>query len=87
MREMKITNLQFSAPETDLKIMLVVSSIIMSVIWLAVAGLMFFVLTCRQQEGEKDWNGDEIKFVCGLAFVLVLIPIQLARYYREWRRL
>jgi len=84
---MRFHNIQFSAPETDRKVMLVVSSIFMLVVWLAVAGFLIFALIQKQRPDASEWNGFEITVVCVVALVLVVIPFQLARYYREWRRL
>ena len=84
---MRFQNIQFSAPETDHKVMLVVSSVFMLVVWFAVAGFLIFALIQKQQPDARDWNGFEITVVCVVALVLLVIPFQLARYYREWRRL
>ena len=84
---MRFHNIQFSAPETDRKVMLVVSSIFMLVVWFAIAGFLVFALIQKQQPDARDWNGFEIAVVSVVAVVLLVIPFQLARYYREWRRL
>ena len=67
--------------------MLVVSSIFMLVIWFAVAGFLIFALIQKQQPDARDWNGFEIAVVSVVALVLIVIPFQLARYFREWRTL
>ncbi len=84
---MRFHNIQFSAPETDRKVMLVVSSVFMLVVWLAIAGFLIFALLQKQQPDSREWNGFEIAVVSVVALILLVIPIQLARYYREWRTL
>ena len=80
-------NIQFSSSETDRKVMLVVSTIFMSLAWLAVAGGLTFALVQKFRPDADDWNTFEIVVVCVLALMLVIIPFQLARYFREWRAL
>ena len=63
--------------------MLIVSIVIMSLIWFAFAAILVLLVP----EGAQDWRSDDTKFACGVAFVLVIIPFQLVRYYRDWRRL
>ena len=84
---MRFHNIQFSAPETDRKVMLVVSSIFMLVIWFTVAGFVLYALLHKQQPDAHEMTGREIVASCGVVLVLLFIPIQLARYYREWRTL
>jgi ACR3 family arsenite efflux pump ArsB len=86
---MRIHNLQFSAPETDRKVMLVVSSIFMLMVWLAFAGFLMLALLQRPSPDAGDVEQFEVSigYVAAWGLVFVGIPFQLARYHREWRRI
>ena len=66
--------------------MLFVSTIIMLLVWFAGAGFLVFVLNPTKWEA-RDWDGEGIVILCLFALILIGIPFQLARYYRDWRRL
>jgi len=80
---MRLHNIKSSAPG---KVMLLVSSVIMLLVWFATAGLLVFILSRTPLEA-RDFDSEGIMILCLFAFVLIGIPFQLARYYRDWRRL
>ena len=68
--------------------MLIVSLIFMVVAWTAAAGTLTFCLIQKfTSEDDGDWNTLELVMVGILALMLVFIPVQLVRYFREWRTL
>ena len=80
---MRLPNIKSSAPG---QVMLVVSSVMMLLVWFTAAGFLFFVLNPMKWEA-RDWDSEGIVILCLFALVLIGIPFQLARYYRDWRRL
>jgi len=80
---MRLTNIKSSAPG---KALLVVSSVLMLLVWLATAGCLFFYLSVADWDAS-DWSSEDIMILCLFFFVLIGIPIQLVRYYHDGRRL
>jgi hypothetical protein len=83
----KFQNIQFSSPETDRKIMLVVSAVFMFLVWIAIVGLCIFSLIQNPPSDGGNWSAG--KYLGGgiVVLMLVLIPIQLWCYFREWRKI
>jgi len=75
-------NIQLSSPETDRKIARPASIIFMSVAWLAFAGLLTWTLFSWKHSEHIHW-GIFAGWVGFLLVPLLLIPIQLVRYFRE----
>ena len=77
-------NFQISSSETDRKIARPASVIFMALAWLGMAGLLFYILLLRHSEYYPFTIWDLI--LIGLFLVpLVLIPIQIVRYFRQKR--
>jgi membrane protein YdbS with pleckstrin-like domain len=80
----KITNLQFSSPAADRRVMLRVSFALMVLLWLFCIAVLVLL-------GRAAYTGDVprepryvVAIVCSVLSV-VLIPIQLVRYARQIR--
>jgi len=85
---MRSRNIEFTSPEADRKVMLTVSFFVMLLMW------MFFVtlLVCMGRAAFSSetfvWDAVVILIFAALSVLsLVIIPIQLVRYVREWRSL
>ena len=76
---MKRLNVQISSPETDRKIAKPASVIFMSMAWLFLTALVIWLLV--DSFGAKPHSSGLLLFILG--FYVVLIPIQLARYFRS----
>jgi membrane protein YdbS with pleckstrin-like domain len=75
-------NVQISSPETDRKIARPASIVFMSIAWLALVAALIWAFRYGHSDGS-DWNAVEIIIVGILLAALVLIPIQLVRYFRQ----
>lgn len=75
-------NVQISSPETDRKIARPASIIFMSIAWLALAAALIWAFRHGHSDGS-DWNAVEMIIAGVLLVALVLIPIQLLRYFRK----
>ena len=53
--------------------------------WFAFLFLLIAGLIQEDRPDVRDWNGFEVTVVCIVVLILLVIPIQLARYFREWR--
>jgi hypothetical protein len=67
--------------------MLVVSAVFMFLVWITIVGLCIFSLIQNPPPDVDNWSVG--KYLGGgvVILMLVLIPIQLVRYFREWRTL
>lgn len=77
-------NVQISSPETDRKIARPASIVFMIIAWLALVAALIWAFHEGHSDGG-DWNMVEIVIIGIFILALVLIPIQLARYFREKR--
>jgi hypothetical protein len=84
MAQLVMKNVQISSPETDRKIARPASIIFMGVTWLALAAALVWALRRGHSDGS-DWNAIEIILVGICIVALVVIPIQVVRYFREKR--
>jgi membrane protein YdbS with pleckstrin-like domain len=84
---MKIPNIQFTSPEADRKVMLWVSIVLMVLFWIILA----VICLAMWSSGLRDsayWDATAIAIVTFLSVtVVLLIPFQLVRYFRELRKL
>jgi cation transport ATPase len=81
----KIPNIQFTSPEADRKIMLWISIVLMIPFWIILAtmclGIWNRILT-------DSWDTEYFAIALFLSVLVVLgIPFQLVRYFRELRKL
>jgi len=77
-------NIQISSPETDRKIARPASIIFMIVAWLFMAGFLAWLLYCAHTY-DDPWNIVTCIFGGVCLIVLLIIPIQLVRYFRDKR--
>ena len=76
-------NIQLSSPETDRKIARPLSILFMSVAWLSLAGLLWWILAAsRLPDKEFHWTKFDFIVIAIFLVPLVLIPVQLVRYFR-----
>lgn len=76
-------DIQLSTPETDRKIARPASIIFMGVAWLFLAGLLpWILLKSRLSDREFHWTRYDFIVIAIFLVPLVLIPIQLIRYFR-----
>ena len=71
-------NIQLSSPESDRKIARVASIIFMSLFWLAVAAFLVWLLITNGNNLSHNIVGVSL-----LSIPLLLIPIQLWRYFKN----
>jgi hypothetical protein len=76
-------NIQLSSPERDRKVSRLLSIVFMSVAWLFLAGLRTWILaTSRLPDKKFHWTKFDFIVISVFLVPLVLIPIQLVRYFR-----
>ena len=76
---------QLSSPETDRKIAWPASVAFMIVAWIFMAGDLTWFLVTGLQPDAGEWGLWAYAFVGIFLMAVVIIPIQLVRYFREKR--
>ena len=79
----KIPNLQFTSPEADRKVMLVISIVMMILFWIFLAAILALLLKQIPYLSALQYT------IAGFLFIMafLLIPFQLVRYVQELRKL
>ncbi len=80
---MRKFNVRLTSPETDGKIARPASIIFMIVAWLFFAICLTFIVIVSRQPDAGSWDAMGFIIVGGFVLGLVLIPIQLVRYFRS----
>jgi len=84
----RIRNIQLSSTETDRKVMLRVSFVVLILLWLLAVTILIFGWLLQTTDSEFIWDAQRLAPGVLLALLcLFVIPIQLRRYLRELRSL
>ena len=82
----QIRDIQFSSPEADRKVMLVVSFCVMFLLWILCVAILAFIGLAAQSSKTFVWDTKIYVIVALLTLlILLIIPIQLVRYFRQIR--
>jgi hypothetical protein len=81
---MKRVNVQLSSPKTERKAALIASVFVMVAAWLFFAAGFVYLFIASLRSGSKS-SGLMVAILSVLGLGIVLIPVQLARYFRSCR--